>query len=113
MEVVVERADLDPEELDGVARALAREARRLVDPRVVLLRAVEEVAPEGLLVVPAQAAFVGVAVTGGETAVEESLVAGGRGAQRQGSGSQGGEGARKGQTCRLPMHSRKTRSVEA
>src|SRR6185503_12005382 len=70
-------------ELDLVAVVAAREARRLVEPAVLFLRAVEEVAPEGLFVVPAQAAFVGLAIAGGEAAVEEALVAGGGGGKRQ------------------------------
>src|SRR6185503_12789294 len=91
--VAVEGAELDAEELDLVAVVAAGEARRVVEPGVLFLRAVEEVAPEGLLVVPAQAAFVGLAVAGGQAAVEEALVAGGGGKrQRPPCEEQGGKG---------------------
>jgi hypothetical protein len=69
-------ADLDPE--DGTrAVLLGQQLRRHAgEPGVVALRAVEEVAPERLLIAPpAQAPLVGAAADGGDPAVEEPLLA--------------------------------------
>src|SRR6185436_15978431 len=104
VEVVGERADVDAEDLDPVPRVPAREARRLVEPGVLLLRAVEEVAPEGLLVVPPQAPLVGVAVAGGQAAVEESLVAGGGSGQRQSGRDAKGGGGKEGKSSGRRVH---------
>ena len=67
-------ANLEPEDLDRAA-LLGRRSRRVGGPGVLVLGAVEVVAPERLLVAsPAQPPLVGGAVNGGDAAVEEARV---------------------------------------
>ncbi len=70
--------DLDPEDLDRAA-LLELLGRHVGDPGVLVLEAVEVVAPERLLVAsPAQPPLVGGAVIGGDAAVDETLLVFGR-----------------------------------
>ena len=85
--------DLDPEDLN-LAALLELFGRRVGSPGILVLEAVEVVAPERLLVAPpAQPPLVGGAVIGGDAAVEEALVdlscLRGRGGHR-GRGRRGG-----------------------
>ena len=67
--------DLDPEDLDRAAHLGQPLGRHVGDPGVLVLGAVEVVAPERLLVAsPAQPPLVGDTVNGGDAAVEEALV---------------------------------------
>ena len=67
--------DLDPEDLDRAALLGQPLGRHVGDPGVLVLGAVEVVAPERLLVAsPAQPPLVGGAVDGGDAAVEEARV---------------------------------------
>src|SRR6185295_12455959 len=67
--------DLDPEDLDRAALLGQPLWRHLGEPGVLVLGAVEVVAPERLLVAsPAQPPLVGGAIDGGDPAVEEPLL---------------------------------------
>ena len=87
--------DLDPEDLDRAALLGQPLGRHVGDPGVLVLEAVEVVAPERLLVAPpAQPPLVGGAVIGGDAAVEEALV--GLRRRRRGRGGDRGRGRRGG-----------------
>ena len=75
VDVALHAGDLDPEDLDGTVLGGSPLVRHVGGPRILLLCAVEVVAPERLLVAsPAQAPLVGGAVDGGDAPVDQPLV---------------------------------------